>query len=348
MPWLMFETPLWLLLLPLALWPLWASAADLLVNTWAASLARDRASDALQWLLRIAGVTAIAALVLGLAGPYRPQAQIERIGRGAEIVLVLDRSRSMDQGFARTAVAPRGTGPEAIDFYARLRSSERESKGRVARQLLSEFASKRPQDRFGMIVFSSMPMRVLGFTQKQPVIQAAIAAGDIGRGLSETNIALALQSALALFDDRPYTGSRLLLLVSDGGDRIEPDARERITQLARKHRVAIYWIYIRSTNSPGLMQGAARAPTEAETDSVPELFLHRFFQSTGLPYRAYEADNSDALQKAMADVNRLENQPIVYFDTVPRRDLGSLAYGAALAAVLLLLAAQWARIRRWA
>jgi hypothetical protein len=43
---------------------------------------------------------ALAALVFALAGPYRPETTVERVGQGAEIVLVLDRSRSMDQGFA--------------------------------------------------------------------------------------------------------------------------------------------------------------------------------------------------------------------------------------------------------
>ena len=51
------------------------------------------------------------------------------------------------------------------------------------------------------------------------------------------------------------------MLVSDGGDRLDPVARERIAELARKYRVAIYWIYIRSANSPGLTP-----TTAAESD----------------------------------------------------------------------------------
>ncbi len=343
-----FDAPGWLLLLPLALLPLRAASGAALASTWPSTLPRDRASDLLHWALRAAAVLALAALVFGVAGPYRPEVQVERVGRGAEIVLVLDRSRSMDQGFAgaRPATAVTGTGPEALDHYAKLRAAEsRESKGKVARQLLSAFAQQRPDDRFGMVVFSTLPMRVLGFTQKPEIIQAAINAGNIGRGLSETNIALALQSALGFFDDRPYTGSRIVLLVSDGGDRLDADARERITQLARKLRVAFYWIYIRSPRSPGLMLD--QPPPPADADAVPEFLLHRFFESLQVPYRAYEADNPEALQKAIADVNRLENLPISYLDTLPRRDLSAWAYAAALAAVLALLAANLVEIRRW-
>jgi len=341
-----FDEPVWLWLLPLALLPLFAQARGAIPNAWAALLPRDRASHALQWLLRAAAVLAIGAVLVGLAGPYRPEYEVERVGRGAEIVLLLDRSRSMDQSFggARNP-AVRGTGPEALAYYSNLRANEaRETKGLVARRVLSEFAAKRPDDLFGMIVFSTLPLRVLEFTQKNEVIQAAISAGNIGRGLSETNIALAVEAALGYFENRPYTGSRIVMLVSDGGDRIDPAARERIAQLARKTRAAIYWIYIRSARSPGLLPDQTEPPENADT--VPEYFLHRYFQSIGTPYRAYEAGTPEALQQAVDDVNRLENLPITYQDTIPRRDLSGWGYAIALASVLVLLGANLLELRR--
>lgn len=347
-----FDTPAWLLLLPLAALPWLLRQREAMPNTWLATMPHDLASDGLALALHAAAALALAGLVLALAGPYRPEYTVERVGRGAEIVLVLDRSRSMDQGFGGSRAAGgavKGTGPEALDYYSRLRAAQsRESKGQVARQLLADFAGRRPEDRFGMVLFSTLPMRVLEFTQKPDAIQAAIAAGNIGRGLSETNIGLALDSALGYFADRPYTGSRIVMLVSDGGDRLDAAIRERIAHLVHKHRVAIYWIYIRSAMSAGLTPetGAAEAPVNAE--AAPEYFLHRFFESLGTPYRAYEADNPEALQKAIDDVNRLENLPIVYQDVMPRRSLAPWALAAALAAVLLLLAARSMEIRRWA
>ena len=353
-----FATPWLLWLLPLALLPLVAPSGRLLAHSWLALLPHDAASNWLHWALRGAASLALIALICGLAGPYQPEYAVRRLGKGAEIVLLLDRSRSMDQGFAGAADRSRpvsGTGPEALDYYMRLQQSRgRESKGKVARQMLAEFAAKRPDDRFSMIVFSNMPMRVLEFTHKPQVIQAAITAGNIGRGLSETDIGLALQAALSLFEDRPYAGSRLIMLVSDGGDHIDPDARERIVYLARRHRVSVNWIYIRSTNSPQLAQsGGASGPAigapaaGANSDAVPEIFLHRFFQTLGTPYRAYEAENAQALQEAIEDVNRLQNLPITYYDTVPQRDVSQYFYAGALACVMLLLAANLMEIRRW-
>ena len=126
---------------------------------------------------------------------------------------------------------------------------------------------------------------------------------------------------------------------------IGADARERIAYLARKHRVAVYWLYLRSANSPGLMLESGEAPENA--DAVPEYALHRFFASMGTAYQAYEASDGEALKKAIEAVNRLENLPITYVDTVPRRDLSAACYGVALACVMLLLVANLAEIQRW-
>jgi mxaC protein len=299
------------------------------------------------WALRAAAALALAALVLAMAGPYRPETTIERIGQGAEIVLVLDRSRSMDQGFEANLTPPagvRGTGPEALNYYTN-RGRSRESKGQAARRLMAEFTRQRPEDYFALVVFSTLPIRALDFTRRPEVVQAAIAAGNVGRGLSETNIGLALDAALDPFEGRPYTGSRIVMLVSDGGDRLDPDTREHLAQRLRKLRVSIYWVYLRSTNGPGLTAAAGDA---AAAESVPEMLLHRFFQSLPTPYRAYEASDAQALQHAIDDVNRLEKLPIAYDELIPRRELAPWGHGVALLAVLLLLSARCLEIRRWA
>lgn len=340
----------WVLLwLPLALLPLftWHRAAT--VNSAVFLLTQDRASAAVDLVIRVLGVLALGATMVAVAAPYRPEYPIERFGQGAEIVLVLDRSHSMDQGFAgpsASSTAPRGTGPEAIDYYTSLTPGRlRESKGQVARRVLSDFTTRRTQDRFGMVVFSTLPIRVLGLTAKPAAIQAAIAAGDIGRGLSETNIGLAMQSALSFFDDLPYTGSRIVMLVSDGGDRLDTDAKERITHLAKKNRATIYWLYLRSANSPGL--SLARDEPAERIDTVPEYALNAFFESTGVPYHAFEAGTPQALRQALDQVDAQQNLPIRYTDTMPRRELGNPLFAVSLICVLLLLAATGLERTRW-
>jgi mxaC protein len=122
--------------------------------------------------------------------------------------------------------------------------------------------------------------------------------------------------------------------------------RERLARALRKQRAALYWIYLRSANSPGLKPAAGES-AEA-IDSVPELVLNRFFESLQTPYRAYEAGDAQALRRAIEDVNRLERLPVLYDELMPRRELAPWLHGLALACVLVLLAARLAQVRRWA
>jgi mxaC protein len=320
----------WVLaLLPLAALPWWRRRAAAHAYSWLALVPRDRLSTAADLLMRALGSLAIALIICGLAGLYRPQGSVERIGRGAEIVLLLDRSSSMDQPFTRTR--------RMENWLALQPQQTRDSKGQVARRLLSELAARRVHDSFAMVLFSTYPIPVLGFTHKPQVVQAAIAASGNGRGLSETDLGQGLITALQLFAHRAYTGSRVLLLVSDGGAHLDPDTQKRITYLLRRYRVTLYWIYLRSYGSPGLM--ADRQVGSHDADTVPEHFLNRFFARTGTPYRAYQAENPQALKRAVADIGRLQNLPLRYRERVPRRSLSDLCYGLALACVLLLTAA---------
>ena len=87
---------------------------------------------------------------------------------------------------------------------------------------LAEFAAARPHDVFALMMFSINQFQVLPFNSQPEMIQAAIHAGGVGSGLSDTDIGSALLAAIARFDDRPVNGNRIILLVSDGGAPITP------------------------------------------------------------------------------------------------------------------------------
>jgi mxaC protein len=315
----------WLLwLLPLVLLPLWLRRPAPLVYSSLAALPADPLSDIVSWGLRGVMTLTIAALLLALSGPYQQPQPLERVGKGAQIVLLLDRSRSMDEEFAN----------------ARYRGENRlEEKGRVARDLLAAFAAGRHDDLIAMLIFSTHPIPILPLTDKPAIVQAAIRAGNIDRGLSKTNVGAGLQQALDFFRDQPYTGSRIVLLVSDGGARLDLATRIRLKNLFQRYRAALYWIYLRTYAGAGL-EGEAH-------ESAPERDLHRFFQTLGVPYRVYTAEDPQALEDAIADVGRLQSLPIHHLDTRPGRDLSGWFYGVALVLIGLLIAAQLLSVRRW-
>lgn len=319
-----FHNPWFLALLALAVLPLISRPGQAGIHPALSLLPDDPASRWLDWLLRLLGVVAIATLVAALAGLHQTAQPYQHVSRGAEIAIVLDRSRSMDQ-----RLVPRDT---TIDW----RSSAHEKKGVVAQRVLGDFVRARKEDHFAFVLFSTRPMPVSGFTREHGVIQAAIAASQTGRGISETELGQALEQALRMFEDRPFIGPRAILLVSDGGARLDVQTRDRLTRLIARTRVALYWIYLRSFRSPGLLPDTEL--TESEIASVPEHFLHRFFQSSGAVYKAYEAESPKAMQAALDDVKRLEDRPIRYHATYPVRDLDRQLLSMCLAALAVLCA----------
>ena len=327
----LFGSPWILLLLPAVLLPWLAPRPRGLEYPWLPLLPEDRLSSAVEPLLRLCASIAIVLFVLAAAEPYLPEQRVERIGEGAQIVLLLDRSRSMDEPF----------GGEPFDNPLETRGHD--SKGNVARHLLERFVSGRRHDMYGMVVFSTRSIVSLPLTDQPALVNAAIEAGNIGRGLAETEVGAGLLTALDFFTDRPYTGSRLIMLISDGGARLDLDTQVRVRDLLRRNQVALYWLYIRSRNSPGIGEAAA----EADEATAPARALHEFFSSLKTPYRVYDAESPDALERAIADVNRLQSLPIVYRDTVPRRSLASWCFVAALVSLAVLATASLLEVKRW-
>jgi mxaC protein len=331
-----FSEPLVLLLLPLAVLPLLRPGTASARYPWLELVPADPLSNTVDWLLRVVAVIAIAATIVGLSGPYRPGAAVERVGRGAEIVVLLDRSLSMDE--------PLGSAREAR-FYAFAQSAP-ESKESVARRFLSQFVARRGNDLMSVIVFSTFPIPVLPFTARQSLIQAAIHAGATYHGLADTDIGAALLAAARMFENQPYTGSRVVLLVSDGGAILDTPTRVKIRTTFADERIALDWIYLRSYTSPGLAH-AANGGSGDGTEGNPELALHRFFTTLPTPYHLYQAESPQALREAIADVGRAQTLPIRYREQLPRLALASRAFAIALIAAGVLLLASLLEVRRW-
>lgn len=321
-----------LLLLPLCLVPLLARPVAAVRFSSFLLLPEDRPSRVLEIGLKTTGAAIIALLVFGLSAPFLPATPVERIGEGAQIVLLLDRSRSMDQPFGGQRF---GNPLETRGF---------DSKGTVARRVLSEFVAARRNDQYAMLIFSKQPIQVLPLTDKSEPIRAAITAGNVGRGLTDTDVGNGILAAARLFDDLPYTGSRLVLLISDGGARLDLATRNRIAGLLKRNRVALYWIYIRSRNEPPVGTSPAQV---LSSDTAPARTLNAFFQTLETPYRLFDAEDPDALETAVAEVNRLQSLPIRSSDLVPRRPVANVFFSLALALLAALIAFEFMEKKQW-
>lgn len=318
-----FQAPWVLLLLPLAILPLLRRRRDSVAFSWLAWLPADRVGRIARAVWSVLAVVALASLVLALAQPGRPESHVQRIGEGAEILILLDRSRSMDDHMLPSHW--RSLDPTVLLYHKGRQKSE------VARDLLSKFVAQRPEDRFSLMYFSNRPLSVVPFTEHAAVMQAGIAAGGTGRGIADTEVGRALGAAIEAFDDRAYSGSRIILLVSDGGAHLDEATSAGIRAGLARNRIALYWLYLRSYNS-------ARLDTqEARWENAPEMALHRFFQTLHTPYRAYEAEVPEDLAKAVADVGSQQNLPLEFSERIPRQDYSRAFIGFATCACLGLL-----------
>jgi len=159
-----FVQPWWLLLSLLALLPLLRRRQDEQVFGWTALLPPDPAGRRRQRLEKALAVAGLLALALGLAGIGLPQTVATRQGSGAEILVLLDRSASMD-----AALVARGEMPRS-DKYAEPK------KRKIARSALAKLAAGRPHDVFALMMFSINQFQVLPFNSQPEMVQAAIQA----------------------------------------------------------------------------------------------------------------------------------------------------------------------------
>ncbi len=327
--------PWMLLLLPLALLPLLRSRRDALGFSHLAWLPRDRIGQFAGWMWRGCAVIALGSAIVALAGPGRPQTQVMRTGHGAEILVLMDRSRSMDDKMMPSDW-------RSIDPLSRLAHLSRgPQKSRVARELLARFVAQRPDDRFSLMFFSTRPMNVVPFTQHDEVVQAGIKAAATGRGLSNTDVGRALLAAVGEFDHREYSRSRIILLVSDGGTFLPVPIRKLIRAGLLRDRVSLYWIHLKSYNSPALDS------QEPGSDAAPEVALHRFFRTLRTPYQVYEAEVPEDLEKAVADVGRQQNFPLDFVEQLPRADYSRVFVTIAAMACAMVLAGRALLLRSW-
>lgn len=323
---LALSSPVMLYLLPLALLPLAFSAQRAESYPSIEGFEADPLSVALDWLLRLAGVVAIAALILGLGGLHRLGRTIEKTGEGAHIVLLIDRSSSMDNTFA-------GRAPEGGE----------ESKSAAARRLLKQFVRERDHDLVGVAAFSTSPMFVLPMTDHKQAVLAAVDAMD-RHGLAFTNVGRGLALALDIQEADTSPAARVIVLVSDGAAVIDRKVQETLRAAFARRPINLYWLFLRTEGTPGIT--TVPGPGEEDTpQAMPERHLDKFFKSLGIDYRAFEAENPEAVADAIAEIGKLERSPITYLERIPHEDLKARAFAVAAAAILVLLAAKLAEVR---
>ena len=96
----------------------------------------------------------------------------------------------------------------------------------------------------GVITFSNSAMFILPLTQNKDAIKAAVNA-TAGNALFQTNIGAGLTSSAELFNGVADSGSRAIILVSDGAGRIDANTQQKIRDWFDRFQIGLYWIVLR-------------------------------------------------------------------------------------------------------
>ncbi|KQT43416.1 MULTISPECIES: VWA domain-containing protein [unclassified Methylophilus] len=323
-----FTHPWVLWALPLALLPLLLERSHSKHYSWIGLLPPDPLSSIIGLLLKALAALSILFVILGLAGPHTLEQKALRTGIGAQIGLVLDRSASMDDAFVGDKDGHIG-----------------ETKSVAAARIITNFIKGRRNDMMGVITFSNSAMYVLPLTENKEAVLSAVQA-TAGNSLFQTNIGGGLTSAVELFKDVPDSGSRAIILISDGAGRVSDMVQQKLRDWLQRYNIGLYWIVLRQ---PGGITIFDPKYTESGYDGhMPtEVLLYQYFQTLRTPFSAYEASDPRSLEAAIADINSKEKKPIQYMEKIPGHDYTNLCYWIAIVMIAILLAVKYLEINTW-
>jgi hypothetical protein len=297
----------WLLLLPLISLPFLFSISDKFLISNINLFHEDEFSKKINLITKLIMSLIIFFIVLILANPYSNSTSITQIGKGAQLVFVIDRSVSMAKPFI---------GDDA---------NKSEIKSLATRRILKDFIKSRPLDMIGVVGFSNSALYGSKITKNREYTFAAIDAATKS-AINQTNIGSGMTAGLFMFSEIETTGSQALVLLSDGAGKISKRVKNRIAQILSEKKINLYWIIIKEPNDVSLFSGN----TYLEGREPTIIKLDKFFKSLNTEYKAYEAENPDALSSAIKDIDSKEKRPIEI-----KRDLPGKNYNPILLKILL-------------
>jgi len=299
----------WFFLLPLILLPFFISVSDKFLISNIHVFHEDNLSKKINLITKLVMSLIIFFLILILANPWSNSSTITQIGKGAQLVFVIDRSVSMSKPFI---------GGD---------SNKSEIKSLAARRILKDFIKSRPLDMIGIVGFSNSALYGSKITKNRNYTYAAIDAATKS-AVNQTNIGSGITSGLFMFSEIATTGSQALVLLSDGAGKISKRVKDRIAQILSEKKINLYWIIIKEPNDPSLFSDN----TYLEGREPTIIKLDMFFKSLSTEYQAYEAENPDALTSAIKDIDSKEKRPIEIEKDIPGEN-----YNPFLLKILLVL-----------
>jgi Ca-activated chloride channel family protein len=241
---------------------------------------------ALRWLT-------LALLIVAMAQPRLTKSETKVTASGVDIAVALDMSGSMI----------------SEDFE---QHGKRVNRFNMARQVLSQFIDKRPNDRIGLVVFASEAFIATPLTLDHDFLQANLERLQIGViDENRTAIGSALSTAINRLRDLK-SKSKIIILMTDGQNNAGKVAPLTVAEAAKALGVKVYTIGVGMRGQAPMPAG--RNPFTGETMyhmvpvDIDEDTLQKIAEMTGGKY--YRADNTQKFQAIYAEIDKLEKTEV--------------------------------------
>ena len=318
---LTFQSPLLLLLLPVALAPavlpyLWKRRLGPVSMSYADTelLPDTRRSLRLRLMpfVSMLRYLALALVVVAAARPQLADAQEVIRGEGVDIAIALDVSGSMGE----TDFEPHRLG--------------------AAKEIIADFIKERKYDRVGLVVFSRE-----AFIQSPPTLDHLalerllrdVYLADEMRLADGTAIGSGMATAANMLKDSGAE-SKLVTLITDGVNNAGELDPITVATAAEAVGIKLYTIGVGSDIENGDSQlGSSSAGTAAQENPLDEETLRQIAAITNAKY--YRATDVEGLRGIYAEINALEKSDVEIVNFVRHREV--LAWFLIPALALLLI-----------
>lgn len=188
----------------------------------------------------------------------------------------------------------------------------------VAKKKLEEFASLRPTDRFGIIIFSEKVFTLLPLTTDAGLISKVMKQINVGQLGSGTNIGDALGLAVAR-GQASNTKNKSIVLLTDGVSNVGALAPLEAAEKAKEYNIKVYTIGLASNKDARIPIGTGlfgKTYQKIPGGSIDMKTLENISKLTG--GKSFRAQNPGSLKNILSEIEKLErtkinvNSQIVY------------------------------------
>ncbi|KQV31803.1 hypothetical protein ASC97_19175 [Rhizobium sp. Root1203] len=253
------------------------------------------------WPQTIVDTLAWCLIVLALARPQYVEPPIERTEPQRDILLALDLSQSMD---TRDFAASDGTVKARVD---------------AVRTVVSDFVSKRPGDRLGLIAFGDAPYPLAPFTMDHALVKTLVEGLLPGIAGPRTALGDSLGLAIRMFD-KTNVPQKVLILLTDGNDTASKMPPLKAAEVAKNKGIVIHAI--------GIGDPAATGEDKLDTASLQKI-------ATDTGGRYFFGGDQGQLQDIYNELDRITPQDQKQLSWRPRLELFHWPLGAAVMLLVL-------------